>query len=129
MGLHALGVDDGVRATSAGHLSDVVTEVALHDAVEVNGLGPGVGHPGEPLGDQVDGDRADPAVNSDPAGHVFDRSCAEHHEGVAGAHPGVLDGLPSRWQHVGQVQEAVVCRPLRHLDRPVVPCGTGRYSA
>jgi hypothetical protein len=45
VGLHAHGVDDGVRATCAGHLSDVVTEVALPDAVEVSGLGPGVGHP------------------------------------------------------------------------------------
>ena len=32
----------------------------------------------------------------------------------------VLDGLPRGRQHVGEEEEAVVGRPLRHLDRPVL---------
>ena len=39
---------------------------------------------------------------------------------AAVGHVGVLDGLPRRGQHVGEVDEAVVRRALGHLDRAVV---------
>jgi hypothetical protein len=60
------------------------------------------------------------AVRGDPAGHVADRPEAEHADRAAVGDPGVLDRLPRRRQDVGEVDEALVRRAVRHLDVRVV---------
>ena len=61
------------------------------------------------------------AVLRDPAG-TSRRSARGRARATAAAvgDLGVLDGLPGGGQHVGQVDEAVVGRPLRDLDRAEV---------
>ena len=49
-------------------------------------------------------------------GHVADRAQAEHQQRALRLGVGVRDGLPGGGQHVGQVDEAVVGRPVGHLD-------------
>ena len=51
---------------------------------------------------------------------VADRAEPEHDDAAAVGHRRVLDGLPRRRQHVGQVHEAVVGRSVGHLDRAVL---------
>src|SRR6185437_2045453 len=60
------------------------------------------------------------AVPGDPGAELPDRPQAEHGHAAAGRDVGVLDRLPRRGQDVGQVEEALVGRPRRDLDRPEV---------
>jgi hypothetical protein len=70
------------------------------------------------LGHAVDADDAlDAAVARDAHGHVADRAEPQHDERAAGWHRGVLERLPRRRQHVGEVDEPVVRTARRHLDR------------
>ena len=120
MRLHADRVDDRVRAAPLGEVADHVADLALVEVTDVDGLDSEAAHSSEPLGDEVDGDHFVTAVRGDPAGHVADRSDAQHGHRAAGRDGGVLNRLPRRGQHVGQVEEAVVGRALGHLDRVVV---------
>ena len=73
------------------------------------------------VGDQVDRQHAARASQlRDTGGHLADRAEAEHEHCSACGHVGVLDRLPRRGEHVGQIDEAVVRRPLGDLDRPVL---------
>ncbi len=56
----------------------------------------------------------------DPGGHLADRAEAEHGDRPAVRDVRPLDGLPRGRQHVRQVDEPLVRRPLRHLDGPEV---------
>ena len=67
----------------------------------------------EPLGHQVDGDHAVAAVRGDPRRHVADRPWPSTVTLPPSGIAGVLHGLPGGRQHVGEVDEAVVGRPLR----------------
>jgi hypothetical protein len=117
--LHADGVDDRDRAAAIREATHslgkvvVLVEVERDHAVAARAL--------EPLGHQVDADdlRGAPVLG-DPRAHLADRAEAENEDGLAVRHVGVLDGLPRGGQHVGEVDEAVVGRPLRDLDRPVL---------
>ena len=73
----------------------------------------------EPLGHEVDADhRLDAAVRRDPGGHVADRAEAEHDDACRPSGTSAYSTrLPRRRQHVGEEHEAVVRRPVRHLDR------------
>ena len=75
----------------------------------------------EPFGDEVDAD--DPRcaeVRGDATRHRADRPEPEDDDGAAVRDGRVLDGLPRRRQHVGEVHEAVVGRAVRDLDRAVL---------
>ena len=72
----------------------------------------------QPLGHEVDADHGlDAEVLGHPGAHVADRPEAEHGQRAAPGRVGVLHRLPGRGQHVGEEDEPVVRRPLRHLDR------------
>ena len=62
-------------------------------------------------------DALDAEVLGDPRAELADRAEPEHGERAALRDVGVRDRLPGRRQHVGQVEEPLVRRPLRHLDR------------
>ena len=123
MRLHAHGIDHGVGASPAGLLADRRQELAfgLLEVAQIEDVDAPLAHPFEPIGDQVDPDhRAHAAMAGDPAAHVPDRAEPQHDEAAALRHVRVLDRLVGRRQHVGEVDEAVVRRPVRHLDRSVL---------
>ncbi len=121
VGLHADGVDHGVRTAPAGGLADDVADAAdLVGVVEVQRLGPEGLHALEPLGHPVDGEDAVSGADAHPRGHVADRAGAEDEERAALGDVGVLQRLPRGRQHVGEEEEAVVGVLVRHLDRQEV---------
>jgi hypothetical protein len=69
----------------------------------------------EALGHEVDADHAVAAMQRDAARHVADRSEPEHDDAAAVRDPGVLDRLPRGGEDVGEVDEALVRRPVGTL--------------
>src|SRR3954470_6369561 len=79
---------------------------------------------GEPLGDDVRAEYlAGALLQGDPGGHVADRAQAEDQDAAALGDTRVLDRLPGRGQHVGEVDEPVIGGTLGHLDRQRVAEG------
>ena len=72
--------------------------------------------PRQPLGHPVDGDDLIAQVRGDPSRHVADRAEPQHRHRTAVGNVGVRDCLPCRRQHVGEVDEPRVRRPVRDLD-------------
>ena len=115
VGLHADRVDDAVRAAAGRALADGAGDVVL--GADVDRLDAVAGGELESLRDEVDAeDLPGAAVERDATRHLADRSQAEHRQRAAVRHRGVLHRLPGRRQHVGEVEEALVRRPLGHLD-------------
>ena len=73
-----------------------------------------------PLGNVIHANHPRAVVGGDPGAELPDRSQAEHRHAAASRDLGVVDCLPRRRQDVGQVQETLIRRPVRHLDRPEV---------
>jgi hypothetical protein len=71
----------------------------------------------EPLGHEVDADHPRAPVCRDARAHLPDRTEPEDGHASPLRDLGVLDRLPGRRQHVGQVEEALVGWSLGHLDR------------
>ncbi|CAB4915252.1 unannotated protein [freshwater metagenome] len=115
MCLHADGVHDGVRAAAVGHVPDGVAQVVLVLA-QVDHLDAAGPHPGQPVGHQVDADHPVALVLADPGREVAHRAQAQHDQGAAVGHLGVLHGLPRGGQDVRQVGEPVVGGALGQLD-------------
>ena len=108
-----IGPRPSVSSRTASGRSSSSLEVERLDAVRARAR--------EPLGHEVDADHpAGAAVLRDARAHLADRPEAEHEDGLAVGHVGVLDRLPGGRQHVGEVDEAVVGRAFGHLDRPVL---------
>jgi hypothetical protein len=115
--LHADGVEHGVRAAAAGLLAQGLDDGALVGRRDGDGA-VALGH-GDPLGHGVDAeDLLDAQVAGEPDGHLADRPEAQDGERRARADVREHHALPGRGQHVGQEQEALVRRAVRHLDRP-----------
>src|SRR5206468_6281092 len=112
VGLHAHGVDHRVRAAAAGHVTNDVGKVAVVVLVGQD-LHAAFARPGHALGHDVDTDHGlGASVHGDPGGHVADGPQAENAHAATGRDVGVLDGLPGRRQHIREVDEAVVGRPV-----------------
>ena len=72
----------------------------------------------EALGDEIEADDpAGAAVQRHATRHLADRAEPEHHQRPARRDGCVLDSLPGGREHVREVDEAFVRRPLRDLDR------------
>jgi hypothetical protein len=59
----------------------------------------------------------DAAMAGDAGAHVADRAQTQYDERATGGRVGVRDALPRRREDVGQVDEPVVGRTFRNLDR------------
>ena len=116
--LHADRVDDGVGAAAVGHLAH-----RSGDVVVARG-GRACSTPWRRASASRSGTRSTPITRPAPRcsaiRHAHLRRSARGRRrrrvppsGIAG----VLDRLPGRRQHVGEVDEALVGRALRHLDR------------
>ena len=92
--------------------------------LEVDGLDAVPGGHGEALGHPVDAHHPPSALMpGDTCAHLADRPEAPHADGGPGLHVGVRHCLPCRRQHVGEVEEAVIGRPVGYFDRPEVRLG------
>ena len=114
--LHADGVDHRVRAAAVGQLADPrrpTPSTSVRSIVSA----PRPWTRRQPLAHGVDDDDPQAAVQGDPGRHVADRAGADDQQRAALLDVGVLDGLPRRGQDVGEEEEAVVRRAVRHLDR------------
>jgi hypothetical protein len=119
VGLEPDRVDDGVGAATTGQLAHGLADVV--GLIEVEHLDTSRPRALEPLRHQVDPDHTSGALlHRDAAAHVADRAQAEHRDAAALGHVGVLDRLPRGWQHVRQVDEALVRRAVGHLDGAVL---------
>ena len=116
--LHPDRVDHRVGAAAVGQPAQRVADVVLVGGVEH--LDPVRPRADDPLRDEVDADHAGALVLGDARAHVADRAEAEHRDRPALRDVRVLDRLPRGRQHVGEVEEAIVARPLGHLDRAVL---------
>ena len=119
MRLHADGVDRRVGPTARCPLADLIADVPVELRV-VDGVDLVAAGKLEPLGDRVDADHPRAAAARDACRHLADWPEAEHRDRAARRRVGVLDRLPGGGEDVGEVDEALVRRPLGHLDRAEV---------
>jgi hypothetical protein len=120
--LHADRVDHRVGTAPVGHRADHLGEVLVVLA-QVEDLRATSAHALQPLAHQVHADHPVAAVHGDASGHVADRAKSEHRHAPAVRDAGVLHGLPGRWEHIGEVHEALVGRSVRELDVRVLRLG------
>ena len=119
MGLHPDRVDHAVGPASRGHPAEPLCDVVR--LCDVHGLDAVRARPRQSFWHQVDSDDLrGAAMLGHPRAHLADRAEAEYGDAARLRDLGVLDGLPRGRQHVGQVDEAIVGRSFRHLDRAVV---------
>ena len=114
--LHADRVDHGVRPATVDQVEqrrrDVV-HLARVEGLDAEPLGQRAA-----LGHRVDADHPfRTEVFADPGRELPDRSEAEHGQRAPARGVGVHHRLPRRGQDVGQVQELLVGRAVRDLDR------------
>ncbi len=119
VGLHADRVDDGVRPAAVGQLAQRLGDVIV--VAQIDDLGAVTPRELEPLRHEVDAQHPRGAAQErHPAAHLADRAEAVDGHGAAGGDGRVVHCLPGRRQHVREVDEAIVGRPVRHLDGAVV---------
>ena len=114
--LHAHRLDHRVRPAAIGHPADHLGQVLVVLA-QVQHLHASLAGAPEALGHQVHADHAVAAMLRDARGHVADGTQPEDDDGAAIRDVRVFHGLPGRGQHVGEIDEAVVGRPVGNLDR------------
>ena len=86
------------------------------DFAQVDGLDTALLGAGQSLGHQIDGDDPVTEMVGDARSHVPDRAQAEHGYRPAVRNVCVCDRLPSRREHVGEIDESRIGRTLRHFD-------------
>ena len=115
MRFHADGVNDGVGTSPAGPLPELFDDVALAGVDRLDAV---AGGHLEPFRYEVDSENPFGTERpGDPGAELPDRPEAEDRQAPALRRVGISHRLPRRGQDVGEVEESVIGRAFRNLDR------------
>ncbi len=112
---HPHGVDHRIGAATVGAVADDVAEIAAR-ITEVDRLHTAGSGTSEPFRHQIDRDHARTPMHGDTSCHLADRTQPQHRDRAPVRNVRVFHRLPGGGQHVREVGEAVVRRPIRNLD-------------